>query len=108
MYTALSQAFPRAILTKSQQEKEDEQEIVECLRGVVWTLGSNGVCRSLRRTDGGSEREAGNVLVYRQLADSPCALGRHGEGCCGAKRAHGKGNGRRNQPDKIPFHRAHQ
>ena len=48
LYTSLGQAFPRAALTKSQQEKEDEQENVECLRGVVCVVDGKPCARSPR------------------------------------------------------------
>jgi hypothetical protein len=52
LYTALCQAFPRATLTNSQQEKEDEQTIFGRLHGVVFARNFNVVRAAVGRTDG--------------------------------------------------------
>ena len=70
LYTALGQAFPGASLTKSQQEKEDEQKNDLCLRGVVCDFDVGRVRASGDAQMTGSERETGDVLVYCQLAVS--------------------------------------
>jgi len=53
LYTALGQTFPRASLTKSQQEKEDEQAYDQCLRGLCALLivGSCAVPSSAQMTE---------------------------------------------------------